>query len=217
MTARGRFISVEGGEGAGKSSNLEHIVATLRRRGIDPEITREPGGTPLAEELRALLLAPREESLAPMTELLLMFAARAQHLAERIEPALAAGRWVVCDRFTDATFAYQGGGRELDPAHIETLAALVHPTRWPDLTLYLDLAPEQGLARARGRGEPDRIERESRCFFERVRAVYVDRARAEPERFAVIDASRSLDEVRADVTLALDLFCDRVAVGEASP
>ena len=152
MTTRGRFISLEGGEGAGKSTNLERIVATLRERGIEPEITREPGGTPLAEEIREVLLRPREETLAPLTELLLMFASRAQHLAERIEPALAAGRWVVCDRFTDATFAYQGGGRELGTAAIETLAALVHPTRWPDLTLYLDLPPEQGLERARGRG-----------------------------------------------------------------
>jgi dTMP kinase len=212
---RGQFISVEGGEGAGKSTNLEHIVATLRARGIEPEITREPGGTPLAEEVRTLLLTPREETLAPMTELLLMFAARAQHLAARIEPALAAGRWVVCDRFTDATFAYQGGGRELDAGLIDTLAGLVHPMRWPDLTLYLDVPPEQGLERARGRGEPDRIERESRCFFERVRATYVDRARAEPGRFAVIDASRPLAVVRADVATALGLFCDRVAVGEA--
>lgn len=208
---RGHFVTVEGGEGAGKSTNLAAVVAYLEERGISVEITREPGGTPLAEEIRALLLAPREETLAPMAELLLMFAARAQHLAERIEPALAAGRWVVCDRFTDATHAYQGGGRELGAATIDTLAELVHPGRWPDLTLYLDLPPAQGLERARERGEPDRIEQESARFFERVRAVYLARAMAEPERFAVIDASRPLDEVRADVLAALGIFHARVA------
>lgn len=203
---RGRFLTVEGGEGAGKSTNIARLVEVLEARGLPVEVTREPGGTPLAEELRGLLLAPRSETLAPLTELLLMFAARAQHLAERIEPALAAGRWVVCDRFTDATFAYQGGGRELGSAPIETLAELVHGGRWPDLTLYLDLPPEQGLSRARDRGEPDRIERESRAFFERVRAVYLARARAEPERFAVIDASRPLASVQEDLAAALDLF-----------
>ncbi|MEE4298394.1 MAG: dTMP kinase, partial [Pseudomonadales bacterium] len=155
---RGRFLSLEGGEGAGKSTNLEHVVAFLERRGLSVEVTREPGGTALAEEIRTLLLAPRSEPPAPLTELLLVFAARAQHLAERIEPALAAGRWVVCDRFTDATFAYQGGGRQLGSGPIETLAELVHAGRWPDLTLYLDVPPELGLARARERAEPDRIE-----------------------------------------------------------
>lgn len=206
---RGRFVTIEGGEGAGKSTNLARVVACLEARGLEVEVTREPGGTPLAEEIRALLLEPRAETLAPLTELLMMFAARAQHLAERIEPALAAGRWVVCDRFTDATFAYQGGGRELGAAPIETLAGLVHAGRWPDLTIYLDLPPEQGLSRALERGEPDRIERESRAFFDRVRAVYLERARAQPERFAVIDASRRLEAVQADVTAALGLFCER--------
>lgn len=210
MTQQGRFITVEGGEGAGKSTNLALIVSELEARGIDVEVTREPGGTPLAEEIRTLLLEPRAETLASQTELLLMFAARAQHLAERIEPALAAGRWVLCDRFTDATFAYQGAGRALGETMIRTLADLVHPHRWPDLTVYLDLAPETGLARARRRGTPDRIERESNPFFQRVRAAYVARAQAEPERFAVIDASRSLEAVQADVATALGLFCDRV-------
>ena len=210
MTQQGRFITVEGGEGAGKSTNLAAIVSELEARGIDVEVTREPGGTPLAEEIRTLLLEPRTETLASQTELLLMFAARAQHLAERIEPALAAGRWVLCDRFTDATFAYQGAGRALGETMIRTLADLVHPHRWPDLTVYLDLSPEAGLARARQRGTPDRIERESNLFFQRVRAAYVARAQAEPERFAVIDASRSLEAVQADVATALGLFCDRV-------
>ena len=210
MTQQGRFITVEGGEGAGKSTNLAAIVSELEARGIEVEVTREPGGTPLAEEIRTLLLEPRTEILASQTELLLMFAARAQHLAERIEPALAAGRWVLCDRFTDATFAYQGAGRALGETMIRTLADLVHPHRWPDLTVYLDLSPEAGLARARQRGTPDRIERESNLFFQRVRAAYVARAQAEPERFAVIDASRSLEAVQADVATALGLFCDRV-------
>lgn len=210
MTQQGRFITVEGGEGAGKSTNLAAIANELEARGIDVEVTREPGGTPLAEEIRTLLLEPRTETLASQTELLLMFAARAQHLAERIEPALAAGRWVLCDRFTDATFAYQGAGRALGETMIRTLADLVHPHRWPDLTVYLDLSPEAGLARARQRGTPDRIERESNLFFQRVRAAYVARAQAEPERFAVIDASRSLEAVQADVATALGLFCDRV-------
>lgn len=215
--SRGRFLTVEGGEGAGKSTNLARVVACLEARGIAVEVTREPGGTPLAEEIRTLLLTPREEALAPLTELLLMFAARAQHLAERIEPALAAGRWVVCDRFTDATFAYQGGGRGLGTVPIETLARLVHGERWPDFTLYLDLPPELGLARARSRGEPDRIEREAQDFFERVRAVYLDRARAEPERFAVVDASRPLEIVGEDVVAALERFCARRDVAEALP
>ncbi len=210
MTEPGRFITVEGGEGAGKSTNLALIVAELEARGIQVEVTREPGGTPLAEEVRTLLLAPRGETLVPQAELLLMFAARAQHLAERIEPALAAGRWVLCDRFTDATFAYQGAGRGLGERMIRTLADLVHPQRWPDLTVYLDLAPETGLARARQRGTPDRIESESNPFFQRVRAAYVARAQADPGRFAVIDASRPLEAVQADVVAALGLFCDRV-------
>ncbi len=214
---RGRFLTVEGGEGAGKSTNIARIVACLEARGLAVEVTREPGGTPLAEEIRTLLLEPREESLAPLTELLLMFAARAQHLAQRIEPALAAGRWVVCDRFTDATFAYQGGGRALGTAPIEILARLVHDARWPDFTLYLDVPPAQGLSRARARGEPDRIEREAQDFFERVRAVYLDRARAEPARFAVVDASRPLAAVEADVAAALEDFCARVGVAEARP
>ena len=217
MNAPGRFITVEGGEGAGKSTNLERMVAFLEARGLVVEFTREPGGTPLAEEIREGLLAPRSEALAPLAELLLVFAARAQHLSERIEPALTAGRWVVCDRFTDASFAYQGGGRELGPDAVAQLARLVHPQRRPDLTVYLDLPPDQGLARARHRGEPDRIERESVRFFERVRAVYLDRAAAEPERFAVVDASRPLEAVGRDVLEVLGRFCERVAGDAVAP
>lgn len=213
--ARGRFITVEGGEGAGKSTNLGAIAEHLAACGIEVELTREPGGTPLAEEIRALLLEPRDEPMAPVTELLLMFAARAQHLARRIEPALAAGRWVVCDRFTDATHAYQGGGRGLDAALIDALAAQVHPGRWPDLTLYLDLAPDEGLARMAARGAPDRIETEAGAFFERVRSSYLARAAAEPERFRIIDAGRPLELVRADVVATVEAF--RVGCSESAP
>lgn len=205
--SRGRFISVEGGEGAGKSTNIAAVVAHLRAAGIEVELTREPGGTPLAEEVRALLLAPREEPMAPLAELLLMFAARAQHLGALVEPALEAGRWVICDRFTDATYAYQGGGRQLDAAAIDALAALVHPGLWPDLTLYLDLAPAAGLQRMAQRGgAPDRIETESAAFFERVRATYLARAQREPQRFCIIDADRPLARVQADVLAAVDGF-----------
>ena len=207
MTSRGCFISIEGGEGAGKSTNIAALVDHLRVCGIAVDQAREPGGTPLAEEIRALLLAPRDEAMAPLAELLLMFAARAQHLSTCIEPALLAGRWVVCDRFTDATYAYQGGGRGLDAATIDALTALVHPDLWPNLTLYLDVPPARGLQRMTQRGgAPDRIETESVEFFERVRAAYLARAEREPERFRVIDADRPLERVREDVLAAVDAF-----------
>ncbi|HSG90775.1 MAG TPA: dTMP kinase [Pseudomonadales bacterium] len=203
---RGRFITVEGGEGAGKSTNIAALVAHLRARGLEVVLTREPGGTPLAEEIRDLLLARREELMDPVAELLLMFAARAQHVARRIEPALAAGQWVVCDRFTDATYAYQGGGRGLDEGLIAELAARVHGSLWPDLTLYLDLPPTLGLERTVARGAPDRIETEAEAFFERVRAAYLERAAAEPERFRIIDARADLAVVQAAVIAAVDAF-----------
>jgi dTMP kinase len=209
-SGRGRFITIEGGEGAGKSTNVAALVEHLRGVGIDLEVTREPGGTPLAEEIRELLLARRDEQVSPVAELLLVFAARAQHLAERIEPALAAGRWVLCDRFTDATHAYQGGGRGLDAGLIDALAARVHPDLWPDLTLYLDLPPAEGLERMAARGDPDRFESERIAFFDRVRDRYLARAAAEPERFRVIDAGRELEAVRADVVAAVEAFRMRV-------
>lgn len=212
--SRGCFISVEGGEGAGKSTNIAALVDHLRAAGLEVELTREPGGTPLAEEIRTLLLAPREETMAPLAELLLMFAARAQHLEALVEPSLRAGRWVVCDRFTDATYAYQGGGRQLDGAAIDALAAVVHPGLWPDLTLYLDLAPAAGMVRMAQRGgAPDRIETESVAFFERVRAAYLARARREPQRFRIIDAGRPLARVQADVLSAVDGFRQRRGIG----
>ena len=204
MTMRGRFITLEGGEGAGKSTNLAFVAAWLRQRGITLITTREPGGTPLAEQIRTLLLEVREEPVAAVAELLLMFSARAQHLARVIEPALARGDWVLCDRFTDATYAYQGGGRGVDPTLIRTLEELVQADLQPDLTLYLDIDPALAEARLEGR-ERDRFEREQAAFFARVRAVYLERA-AQFERFRVIDAGASLAQVQRSIAAVLSAF-----------
>ncbi len=201
---RGRFITLEGGEGAGKTSNLHAITQWLRERGIDHIVTREPGGTPLAEDIRALLLSHHEERMCEMTELLLIFAARAQHLDQVIRPALNAGKWVVSDRFTDATYAYQGGGRGLNQHTIASLESLVQGALRPDLTVILDLDPLVGLERARRRASLDRFEQEKLEFFDRVRASYCERAAAEPGRCVLIDASRTLDEVQGDVLRALE-------------
>ncbi len=196
---KGLFITVEGGEGVGKTTNLAFIADYLRASGIELVQTREPGGTPLAEQIRALLLQARDENVAPMAELLLMFAARAQHLERVVQPALDAGAWVLCDRFTDATYAYQGGGRQLDLGVIADLERLVQGNFRPDLTLLLDLPVAEGLARADARGELDRFEQEQLAFFERVRGVYLERARRFPEQFHVIDASGSLAEVQGSI------------------
>lgn len=206
---RGRFITLEGGEGVGKTTNLGLIEDILARRGHDVLVTREPGGTPLAEEIRGILLARRNERVTPLAEALLVFAARAQHVHTVIEPALAEGRWVLCDRFTDSTFAYQAGGRGLDPAIVEQLATWVHEARWPDLTLYLDAPADLGMARIAHRDQ-DRFEGERRAFFDRVRAVYRERARTEG-RVVEIDASRPLADVSALVAAALDRFLAGVA------
>ena len=204
---RGRFITLEGGEGAGKSTQLQTVAACLTAAGIPFLTTREPGGTPRAEAIRGLLLSPGEaEPMASETELLLMFAARAQHVKQRIAPALAAGTWVLCDRFTDATRAYQGGGRGLDLSQIEALAAWVHGDCWPDLTLLLDVPAAQGLARAEKRSAKDRIEQEALAFFERVRAHYLAQAAAEPTRFRVIDAAPAEAAVTAQVMAAMEAF-----------
>jgi dTMP kinase len=202
----GRFITLEGGEGAGKSTQLQTVARCLTAAGIPFLTTREPGGTSRAEAIRGRLLSPGErEPMASETELLLMFAARAQHVKQRIEPALAAGTWVLCDRFTDATRAYQGGGRGLDLSQIDALAAWVHGDCWPDLTLLLDVPAAQGLARAEKRSAKDRIEQEALAFFERVRAHYLAQAAAEPERFRVIDAAPA----DAQVTGAVEAFLAR--------
>jgi len=206
---RGRFITVEGSEGAGKSTHVATLVAHLEARGLEVVSTREPGGTPLAEDIRSLLLARREEPLDGLAELLLMFAGRAQHLAQVIRPALAAGRWVVCDRFTDASFAYQGAGRAMGMDKVATLAQLVHGDLAPDLTLYLDLPREVGLARARSRGELDRFEVESDPFFYRVRQAYLDLAAAEPKRVRTVDAAGELEDVRTGVIAVVDDFLNR--------
>jgi dTMP kinase len=201
---RGRFITVEGIEGVGKSTNLEFVRRWLTGKGKSLVVTREPGGTPLGEQIRGLLLDHRQRAMADDTELLLMFAARAQHLHEVIEPELAQGNWVLCDRFTDATYAYQGGGRGIDMARIAALEDWVQGARRPDLTLLLDVPVEIGLARVHQRGERDRFEREQQTFFERVRQTYLGRARQEPQRYRVIDASVTLEEVQAQLATTLE-------------
>jgi dTMP kinase len=200
---RGRFITMEGGEGAGKSTMMERVAEWLERSGHLVIRTREPGGTELAEKLRDILLDRTNLLLSGKAELLLMFAARAQHLDELIRPALARGDWVLCDRFTDATWAYQGGGRGLPLEDIEALETLVHGDLQPDLTLLLDLPVELGLLRASRRSEADRFEQESFEFFQQVRNAYLERAAAAPERFAVIDASKGVEEVWSQIHLAL--------------
>jgi dTMP kinase len=199
MTARGLFITVEGVEGVGKSTNLAFLESLLRDNGVDVVTTREPGGTALGEEVRELLLSVREQPVSSMTELLLIFAARAQHISEVIEPQLAAGGWILCDRFTDGTYAYQGGGRGIDRADIARLEALVQGTLRPDYTLLLDLDVLVGMERARGRGELDRIEQEDLAFFEQVRRRYLEMARNSSGRYRVIDAGLPLSEVQEQV------------------
>ena len=200
----GRFITLEGIEGAGKSTVARFILEWLQARGQPAVLTREPGGTPLAERVRELVLKPDGEAIPPAAEMLLMFAARSLHLANLIRPALARGEWVICDRFTDATRAYQGGGRGLDPAAIESLARLVHADLQPDLTLLLDLPVATGMARAQARrGHTDRFEQEQEAFFERVRAAYLDLARSDARRFCIVDAARELPAVQASVAQAL--------------
>nr|WP_276583806.1 dTMP kinase [Pseudomonas sp. RIT-PI-AD] len=190
------FVTLEGPEGAGKSTNREYLAERLRERGQEILLTREPGGTPLAERIRELLLTPSEEPMAADTELLLMFAARAQHLAQVIRPALARGAIVLCDRFTDATYAYQGGGRGLDEGRIAELERFVQGELRPDLTLVFDLPVEVGLARAAARGRLDRFEQEGRAFFDAVRQAYLRRAAAAPGRYRLLDAARPLSEVQ---------------------
>ena len=204
---RGKFITLEGGEGAGKSTVLSAVREQLVADGADVIITREPGGTPAGEAIRGVLLDPAlHGAIAPETELLLMFAARAQHVRETIKPALAAGRWVLSDRFTDASYAYQGGGRAQPLERIAELERWAADDLQPDLTLLLDLPVGIGLARARGRGPADRIELEAQDFFERVRAAYCARAAAQPARFRVIDASQPLDAVLDQVRNAIGEF-----------
>jgi len=197
MSERGRLITVEGVDGAGKSTHLPFIEARLRANGREVIVTREPGGTPLAEKLRAIVLA---EPMDAVVETLLMFAARADHVRNLIAPLLTRGAWVLCDRFTDATIAYQGAGKGVPAASIELLAEMSHPGLRPDRTLIFDCPYEIALGRLRDAGKPlDRFERESRTFFDKVRQAYLDRARVEPQRVRIIDASEPLHKVRNEL------------------
>jgi len=192
----GRFLTVEGGEGVGKSTNIAFIKDWLEARKIALTVTREPGGTAMGEKIRELLLTKSDEPVDENAELLMIFAARAQHLRQVISPALAKGQWVLCDRFTDATYAYQGGGRGLSFEKIATLETLVQGDLRPDLTLILDVPVEVGLERIAKRGELDRFEEEKIEFFEKVRQTYLERAKVNPERYVLIDASLDLVSVQ---------------------
>jgi dTMP kinase len=209
-TRRGRFISLEGGEGAGKSTLLAGLRTHLATQGIELVQTREPGGTAVGEAVRAIVLDPAAQGMAAETELLLMFAARAQLVRETLAPALAAGRWVLCDRYVDASYAYQGGGRGQPLARIAELERWACAGLAPDLTLLLDLPVATGRARAVARGDADRIEAEADAFFERVRATYRARAAAEPRRFCVIDAGQPAEVV---LQAAIDALAPLLAEG----
>ncbi|MDQ2149749.1 dTMP kinase [Alcaligenaceae bacterium C4P045] len=197
---RGRFITLEGVDGAGKSTHIAWLTDAVRAHGVSVVSTREPGGTPLGERLRALVLT---EPMALETETLLMFAARSEHVRTVIQPAIEAGEWVVCDRFTDATYAYQGGGRELGASRIATLEQWVHPAFQPDRTWLFDVPLEVARARLADAREPDRFEREGAAFFERTRAAYHARAAADPERFRIIDGTQSIAEIREQLQASL--------------
>jgi dTMP kinase len=202
MTTRGKFITLEGIDGAGKSSHVEHVLARVRARGVEVRPTREPGGTPFGRKLRELVLHDHADALP---EALLMFADRSVHIAGVIEPALSSGGWIVCDRFTDSTYAYQCGGRGLAREHVRALERVVHPGLQPDATFLFDLEPSIAYARQRARSrEPDRFEREKADFFRNVRDAYLERAREFPNRIHVIDASGDLDQVRAGLDAAFE-------------
>ncbi|MES9897819.1 MAG: dTMP kinase [Sedimenticola sp.] len=212
--AKGKFITVEGGEGAGKSTNLDHIRRLLENAGKEVLFTREPGGTDLGEEVRELLLGHKHTGMSDDAELLLMFAARAEHLHNKIIPALEAGKWVLCDRFTDASYAYQGGGRGIDNGRIAALEAWVQQGLKPDLTLLLDLPIEVGLERAGKRSEPDRFESEKAAFFDKVRSAYLAIAEREPERVRVVNAAEPLERVQLSIELVIGAFL-KGKVGDA--
>ncbi len=207
---RGLFITLEGGEGVGKSTNLSFIRDFLKNRGLNVLVTREPGGTVLAEKIRDLLLEPQNERVAAQTELLLMFAARAQHLENVIKPALNNGVWVVCDRFTDATYAYQGGGRNVEISDINWLENMIQGNFRPDLTLLLDSPVNVGLERINGRGKADRFESEQFNFFEKVRNAYLSLAKQHPQRIKVVNANQPLTAVRNDIVGELNCLIDKL-------
>ncbi|AQT08603.1 thymidylate kinase [Pseudomonas protegens] len=205
----GLFITLEGPEGAGKSTNREYLAERLRAAGIEVLLTREPGGTPLAERIRDVLLTPLEEVMNADTELLLVFAARAQHLATVIRPALERGAVVLCDRFTDSTYAYQGAGRGLSLARIAALEDFVQGELRPDLTLVFDLPVDVGLARASARGRLDRFEQEGQAFFETVREAFLARAAAAPQRYVLVDAAQPLAQVQQSLDSLLPQLLER--------
>lgn len=199
----GLFITLEGPEGAGKTTNRAYLAEKLEAQGFQVALTREPGGTALAEQIRDILLASHDEKMSVDTELLLMFAARAQHLAQVILPALAAGKIVICDRFTDATYAYQGGGRGLDCSRIAMLEQFVQGDLRPDITILFDLPVADGMARAAARGKLDRFEQEQQNFFEAVRQSYLQRAKDDPERFRMVNAQQALPDVQKSLDVHL--------------
>nr|WP_246884238.1 dTMP kinase [Pseudomonas protegens] len=209
MPVTGLFITLEGPEGAGKSTNREYLAERLRAAGIEVLLTREPGGTPLAERIRDVLLTPLEEVMNADTELLLVFAARAQHLATVIRPALERGAVVLCDRFTDSTYAYQGAGRGLSLARIAALEDFVQGELRPDLTLVFDLPVDVGLARASARGRLDRFEQEGQAFFQRVREAFLARAAAAPQRYVLVDAAQPLAQVQQSLDSLLPQLLER--------
>jgi dTMP kinase len=204
--SRGKFITLEGGEGVGKTTNLSFIKEYLQQQGLTVTVTREPGGTLLAEKIRQLVLDKDSERIGDTTELLLMFAARAQHIQHVIAPALAQGQWVLCDRFTDATYAYQGGGRKLSLETIALLEQLVQGELRPDLTLLLDAPIEIGMERAQKRGAFDRFEAEKIGFFTRVRQMYLSRAAQQPARIKIIQSNQSLAKVQQEIVTVLKQF-----------
>ncbi|QAX82183.1 dTMP kinase [Candidatus Pseudomonas adelgestsugas] len=206
----GLFITLEGLEGAGKSTNQNYLANRLRAEGIEVVLTREPGGTTLTERMRDVLLAPSAEQMNSDTELLLIFAARAQHLAKVIRPALARGVVVICDRFTDSTYAYQGGGRGLPLERIATLESFVQGDLRPDLTMLFDLPIEVGIARTSVYGRLDRFELENRAFFDAVRMVFLELAKAKPARYSLIDAAQPLTQVQQAIDALLPVCLERV-------
>lgn len=210
---KGRFITLEGGEGSGKSTAIESIQAWLDSRKIPYIMTREPGGTPLAEDIRQLILQSRTEKVSDMTELLLVFAARAQHIAEKIQPALAKGVWVISDRFLDSSYVYQGDARGGDKVMIDQLASWVVAESQPDATLLLDVPVEIGQQRVVQRQQQDRLDKESLVFHEKVRQGFLSRAKLEPNRVKVIDASQSIDSVKSDIDAQLEALAKEWQVG----
>jgi len=206
---RGKFITVEGSEGVGKSTNVDFLASAIKDHGYEVICTREPGGTPIAERIRQILLEHGEEPLPDIAELLLFFASRSLHISNKIRPALEAGKWVICDRFTDASRAYQGAGRGLDMQRINLLADWVQDDLHPDMTLLLDAPAEIGMQRAQQRGETDRLESEQISFYERVRAGYLALAEENPGRYRVVDAARPLQEVQVSIGAVLEqMFSD---------